>query len=108
MERLTLSEAIKRLEDLPTTDAVADELVSRGITATPRCADSCALAEYFFRTTGLDCIVGIKDERPLVDNPVGAFLNTGGRLGTVLLSQKLGQFARNFDLGLYPKLIIKD
>lgn len=106
MERMTLPEAIKRLEDLPTPASVADELVSMGIKARTACSDQCAIAEYFLLTTGMDCVVGIKDLHPLMDEPVGAFVNFGRAGGvTTLLSQKIGQFARNFDLGLYPKLI---
>lgn len=111
---ISVPEAIKCLEDLPTPDAIADELISLGITAEPGCPEACALAAYFELTTGKRSSVGIRTNMGSLE-VIGAVLHARDHrvsdfgdepyLQNFDLSQKLGQFARNFDGCQYPKMI---
>lgn len=99
------AEAVRRLENLPTTDAIADELVSMGIKAEPSCAYACVLAEYFLQETGRFVDVTYSCE-PGAAGPTritkGWVFFEGGH--EVELSAKLGLLAFNFDMRMYPKL----
>lgn len=116
-------EALQRLENLPTTAAIADELVSMGITAQPRKGDRCAIAVYMKQTTGEAVSVGLQYLGAVFasdneDEAIGVTLHGNG---TDVAPQsfdfyssrsklwnyptpKVAQFIREFDMGVYPKL----
>jgi hypothetical protein len=113
-------EALQKLEDLPTTAAIADELVSMGIKATPRKSEHCAIAYYLQETTGQQVAVGLHTaihgdgEAMKIDGVVVVAGGHGvGPAMAVLLDYErrsltmpqVGRFISEFDEGKYPKLV---
>lgn len=95
------SEALKRLNDLPTADAIADELVSMGVQGRRSSPTSCAIAVYLRMSTGEELRVG---------------LDLGNSTQTVTTrldrdfypephtAPQVAEFIMAFDAGKYPKL----
>lgn len=103
----TLNEAVTYLAVLPTVDAVADELVSLGIAATPGSAASCVLAEYFKAVTAHELV----EVLPLYGMASGSagmawarHPRGGGVVDRTALTPTLDGLARRFDLGELPQL----
>lgn len=120
---MNTKEALQKLEDLPTTAAIADELVSLGIQATPKKAEHCAIAYYLKETTGSQVAVGLHTaihgdgEAMEID---GVVLVVGGQgllpaMAALLDYERLtltmpqvGRFISEFDAGAYPKLLLEE
>lgn len=106
-------EALQKLENLPTTAAIADELVSMGIKAKPRKGDDCAIAYYLAETTGSWVGVGLHyegyDPNPLTPlELLGVVLVVGGQRRQLLSMPKVARFIHEFDEGAYPKLVLEE
>jgi hypothetical protein len=111
-------EALQKLENLPTTAAIADELVSMGIKARPKKSDECAIACYLTVTTGCHVGVGLNIDghtdgneeligvvlvgRQALSSAVAALLNYDRQ---ILQMPQVAHFIREFDEGKYPKLV---
>jgi len=111
-------EALQKLENLLTTAAIADELVSMGIKAKPRNGYECAIAYYLVETTGRHVGVGLN---MVIDNDGNDELRGLVLVGTCALSStmtalidydrqilqmpQVAHFIREFDEGKYPKLV---
>lgn len=107
---MDIDEAIQHLDNLPTTEAIADELVSMGITAQQGCPDQCALAHYFHVTTDATFVaVSIRYRNGRSPSGVvGGMVGIRTSLDTTdsrVLSPQIGRFAAEFDRGYYPKLV---
>lgn len=117
-------EALQKLENLPTTAAIADELISMGIKATPKKATHCAIAYYLKETTGQQVAVGLhtaihSDGEAWEIDGVVALVVGGQTFSSAmpalldyerqsLTMPQVGRFISEFDEGKYPKLLLEE
>lgn len=97
---MNIPEALKRLDDLPTADAIADQLVSMGVGGIRMSPTKCAIAVYLWSVTGERVRVGLARE-------TSDGLTTRSPLSTeaeLHSAPRVAQFIRGFDNGSYPKL----
>lgn len=109
---MDIPEALKQLEDLPTSAAIADELVSMGITAERSQPDSCAIARYLWRTTGEEVAIALRRHWVGPDYLTAGIIaiadyHTDHTLRTAYSTPKIARFVAEFDRGDYPKLDIE-
>lgn len=106
--------ALRKLENLPTTAAIADELVSMGIKAKPKKGSECAIAYYLAETTGSRVGVGLHYEGGLAEplEFLGVILvgEDNGReyCRQAFLMPRVAEFIHEFDGGAYPKLVLEE
>lgn len=109
---MDIPEAIGQLEALPTTSAIADELVSMGIKAYQGIPTMCAIAVYIQETTGEHTAIGLRSiaERGARPDLAGitAYADSSGCGGTACFAPKVAQFVREFDEGQHPKLLVEE
>jgi hypothetical protein len=109
---MDIPEALKQLEDLPTTAAIADELASMSITAQRSQPDSCAIARYLWKATGEEVAISVKRHWVGPDYvPAGiiatADFRTDHALWTSYTMPRIARFVVEFDRGEYPKLDVE-
>ena len=97
---MDIPEAIKRLDDLPTADAIADELVSMGVKGTRSSPTRCAVAVYLMEITGERRHVGLG----LGQADAVSTRDSLSAMKDYHIAPKVAQFIRGFDNGQYPKL----
>lgn len=107
---MDIPEAIGRLEALPTTSAIADELVSMGIKGYQGIPHNCAIAVYVHETTGLWTGIGAQSIAIGGGEPrylgITAYVGISPR-GINCAAPKVAEFIREFDQGKYPKLFVE-
>ena len=97
MEFATVAGALKHLDVLGSSAAIADELEARGIRSTPGCPETCAVADYI--TTAVD-VYGVTVDG---DEAFGTYQNYAAF--REVLSHPVHQFVIEFDRGEFPTLI---
>lgn len=103
---MNTNDALQRLEDLPTTAAIADELVSMGIKAKPRKGSSCAIAVYLDQEVQVDHYRSIGLEfRSSKDEPRSVIVH-GDVESDFYKMPRVAKFVQEFDQELYPKLVL--
>lgn len=103
---MNTNDALQRLEDLPTTAAIADELVSMGIKAKPRKGSSCAIAVYLDQAVATDAYRSIGLEFvPRGDEPRSVVVH-GDVESDFYTMPRVAKFVQEFDQELYPKLVL--
>lgn len=104
---MNTNDALQRLEDLPTTAAIADELVSMGIKAKPRKGSSCAIAVYLDQEVQVDHYRSIGLEfRSSEDEPRSVVVHSTHPEGGFYAMPRVAKFVQELDQNLYPKLVL--
>lgn len=104
---MLLAEAVKMVNDCPTSDAIADLLVTFEVVAMPTMASQCALAEFFTRCEDVyDCSVQGSNDLDIAEVLYRA--EQYERDTTVDLTSAAMEFINKYDMCAYKKLVPAD